>query len=65
MQTLTSVLKYFGIFHISWCKNARANTLSQLVTLVDSTHGQTYIEFLKIPSTKEAEKIQQVNHKPS
>lgn len=55
--TLTSTLKYFGIFHIPRCENAQVHVLSYLAILADNFLGRTYIEYLKIPSIKKSRKF--------
>lgn len=58
VSALTLALKYFSISHITWCKNARADTLPQLATLADNSLGQTYIEHQEAPNIDEAKEVQ-------
>ena len=47
MKDLTSVLKYFKIFHILRIENARADVLSWLVTTLFNSLSQIFIEYLE------------------
>lgn len=57
VQILMSALKYFGIFHIPWCKNVLVDALSWLATLADNFLGQTYIKYLEAHSINEIEEV--------
>lgn len=58
VRALTSVLKYFSIFHLPRWENAWAYALSLLATLADSSLDHTYIKYLEASSINEIEKFQ-------
>jgi len=52
--------QHFSISHISCEENTYTNTLSRLATLLDSSLGHAYIEYLQAPSYEVSGEVQQV-----
>lgn len=65
VQAFILEFKSFEIFHIPRAKNARADALSQLATLIADSLERIYIEHLDAPSIDKSAEVHQVEHKSS
>ena len=65
VKDITSVLKYFEIFHIPRTENARADALSRLTTTTFNSLGRTFIKYLQQSSIDKVEEVLQINDESS
>ena len=65
MKDLTSILKYFEIFHILRTENARADMLSRLAITFFNLLGRTFVECLEQSSIDKVEKVLRLTVEPS
>lgn len=65
VRSQTFALAYFSISYIFRGKNAKADTLSRLATLVGKTLGRTYIKYLEASSINIAEEVLSITQEPT